>query len=196
VIDAYLAGAASVLGRERVGVYGGAVIIDHCQAVGSASWFWQTYAWSGGRVCPGIHLYQYQNGQTINGGSVDFTRSMQDNYGQLAPGMAQFSSTPIEKPKEDDMPKNFKTPDTTVFTLGENFGIVWTSTASFSYGANMAAFGDPVSVSMTSDQVVTIVAEANARGAARGAVVSASTPIDYVAVAKAVNDDAARRLAS
>jgi len=80
-IDAYLRGAASVLGAARVGVYGGLHVIQRCQASKTAAWFWQTYAWSGGVVAPGIHLLQYLNSQHINGASVDFCRAYQPNYG-------------------------------------------------------------------------------------------------------------------
>lgn len=87
-IDEYLEGAATVLGAARVGVYGGIAVVAHCQAAGTAAWLWQTYAWSSGRVQPGIHLYQYKNGQTINQGAVDFTRALQDEYGQSPAGAA------------------------------------------------------------------------------------------------------------
>ena len=91
-IDAYLRAAASVLGAARVGVYGGINVINRCHANGSAQWFWQTYAWSGGKVAPFIHLYQYHNGQKINGGAVDFCRAYRANYGQwpqpVAPSIA------------------------------------------------------------------------------------------------------------
>lgn len=82
-IDEYLRGAASVIGADRVGVYGGYNVIDRCMNNGSAKWFWQTYAWSGGKVREGIHLYQYLNGQNING-AVDFNRTSLDNYGQAS----------------------------------------------------------------------------------------------------------------
>jgi hypothetical protein len=95
VIDTYLVGAASVISASRVGVYGSFNVIQHCQASRSAEWFWQTYAWSNRQVADGIHLYQYNNGQTINGGAVDFTRSMQANFGQLAAGTTALDSTPI-----------------------------------------------------------------------------------------------------
>lgn len=81
-IDSYLNGAASVIGHHRVGVYGSYYVIKRCQANKSASWFWQTYAWSGGNVASGIHLLQYSNGQWA--GSVDFTRALQADYGQHA----------------------------------------------------------------------------------------------------------------
>lgn len=82
-IDEYLRGAASIIGADRVGVYGGYNVIDRCMNNGTAKWFWQTYAWSGGRVREGIHLYQYLNGQNING-AVDFNRTSLDNYGQAS----------------------------------------------------------------------------------------------------------------
>ena len=44
-IDGYLGGVASVIGHECTGVYGGRAVILHVLASGSASHFWQTYAW-------------------------------------------------------------------------------------------------------------------------------------------------------
>jgi hypothetical protein len=85
-IDAYLRAAGAVLGgASRVGIYGEANLIDHIKASGSAKWFWQTYAWSGGRTASGIHVKQYLNSQSINGGSVDLDRSYQSDWGQWAP---------------------------------------------------------------------------------------------------------------
>lgn len=80
-IDEYLRGCADAIGADRVGVYAGYWIIKRCYENKTAKWLWQTYAWSGGNVHPAIHLYQYRNGQELNG-AVDFNRSLQDNYGQ------------------------------------------------------------------------------------------------------------------
>ncbi len=82
-IDDYLRGAASVIGLNRVGLYGSADVMQRTMASGTAKWFWQTYAWSRGRVQEGIHLYQYSNGENING-AVDFNRTSLDNYGQVS----------------------------------------------------------------------------------------------------------------
>lgn len=82
-IDDFLRGAASVIGLERVGIYGSANVMQRTMASGTAKWFWQTYAWSGGRVQQGIHLYQYLNGQNLNG-AVDYNRTSLDNYGQVS----------------------------------------------------------------------------------------------------------------
>lgn len=82
-IDEYLRGCADTLGSSRVGVYAGYNVIDRCMANKTAAWFWQTYAWSGGKVREGIHIYQYLNGQNLNG-AVDYNRTSLDNYGQVS----------------------------------------------------------------------------------------------------------------
>lgn len=81
-IDAALKASADVIGAARVGVYGSYDVIQHCRAAGTARWLWQTYAWSSGKVAPGIHLYQYRNGVALGGGDVDLTRALTDDYGQ------------------------------------------------------------------------------------------------------------------
>lgn len=81
VIDEYLRGCADVIGKDRVGVYAGYWVVKRCKENGTATWLWQTYAWSGGNVHPDIHLYQYRNGQDLNG-AVDFNRALKENYGQ------------------------------------------------------------------------------------------------------------------
>jgi len=82
-IDEYLRGAASVIGIERVGLYGSADVMQRTMANKTATFFWQTYAWSRGRVQEGIHLYQYSNDQNLNG-AVDYNRTSLDNYGQVS----------------------------------------------------------------------------------------------------------------
>lgn len=97
-IDEYLRGCADVLGADRIGVYGSYAVMDRCMANGTAKFFWQTYAWSGGRVREGIHLYQYLNGQDING-AVDFNRTSLDNYGQVSKaGQITAPSQPAPQP--------------------------------------------------------------------------------------------------
>lgn len=82
-IDAALRGAASVIGEARVGVYGSYATVAHCHSAGTARWFWQTYAWSGGRTPPAyVHLYQYRNNQKVGGASCDFVRALQPDFGQ------------------------------------------------------------------------------------------------------------------
>lgn len=85
-------GAASVLGYSQTGIYGGYEHIVAMQRARACGLFFQTYAWSGGRVAPGVHIYQRQNGQTIGGGTVDLCTIFDAaNY-----GMASAGSTSIE----------------------------------------------------------------------------------------------------
>lgn len=83
-IDAYLQGAASVIGADRVGVYGGYWVVKRCLDNGTAKWAWQTVAWSGGNIDPRIHIYQ--NGQSAFGGGADVDEAKQSDYGQWPKG--------------------------------------------------------------------------------------------------------------
>jgi len=76
----YLDGAASVLGRGLVGLYGGYPMIKRAFDRGAITWGWQTYAWSGGQWDPRAHIQQYANGQW--GGTVDFDRAVKADFGQ------------------------------------------------------------------------------------------------------------------
>jgi hypothetical protein len=82
-IDQYLAGAASVIGHSRVGVYGSYYVVERCYASGSASWFWQTYAWSGGSISSHAHIHQFNNG--IQSGNADEDHALKPEYGQIKP---------------------------------------------------------------------------------------------------------------
>ena len=104
-IDAYLDGAASVLGRARVGLYAGYAVIKRAFDDGKITWGWQTYAWSGGRWDRRAHLQQYRNDQRINGVGLDYDRATADDYGQWRVGV-----TPSTAEDEDMDPS-------TVFTI-------------------------------------------------------------------------------
>lgn len=92
-IDAAMDGAASVIGRARVGVYGGYDVIKHLAGNGKAKWFWQTYAWSESYWHPAAHIQQYRNGVTIGGADCDLNRAMVADYGQWAGGDMQLTDT-------------------------------------------------------------------------------------------------------
>lgn len=98
VMGEYLKGAASVIGMDRVGVYGGYYAIKWCDENKIAPWRWQTYAWSGGQWHPSNHLEQYLNGQTVGGGSVDLTRAVKENYGQPSKFGAAVTPSPAPTP--------------------------------------------------------------------------------------------------
>ena len=82
---AYLIGAGSVVGKSRVGIYGGIRAMQWAARDGVASWFFQTFAWSAGQWYAGNHVEQYENDVNLAGGVVDLCRARQPNYGQWAP---------------------------------------------------------------------------------------------------------------
>ena len=77
----YLDGAASVIGKDKTGLYAGFGPIDALCGGAHADYGCQTYAWSKGLVSKNANLYQYLNGQTLNGGSVDYERNLTDDFG-------------------------------------------------------------------------------------------------------------------
>lgn len=90
-VRAALDAACRLIGHDRVGVYGGRHAIEWAQRDGVASWFWQTYAWSGDPThwVPGVHLHQYHNGATVAGVDCDLDRSMAVDYGQWEATMSR-----------------------------------------------------------------------------------------------------------
>jgi len=101
-INAYLDGAASVLGRARVGIYGGYYPVKRALDAEKATWAWQTIAWSGGQW--DARAVIRQGAQTsINGVSCDLDTALVADYGQWMPG-----KTPVEDPvalTSDDISK-------------------------------------------------------------------------------------------
>jgi hypothetical protein len=75
-IEAYYKAAKAVCAAAGfgVGAYGEAALVTHLHKAGITAAEWQTYAWSGGVLSPDADFYQYSNGQTLGGASVDFDR--------------------------------------------------------------------------------------------------------------------------
>lgn len=71
-IEAYLRAAAKELPGYLVGVYGSYAVVEEMARRGACQRFWQTYAWSKGQLSKAANLYQYKNGQTLAGHTVDF----------------------------------------------------------------------------------------------------------------------------
>jgi hypothetical protein len=76
--QAYLNGCADVLGARRVGLYAGWRGIENL----NCAWYWQTYAWSGGRRSGKAHFRQYKNGVDMCGGEVDLNEAYKSDFGQ------------------------------------------------------------------------------------------------------------------
>lgn len=84
-IAQYYAGAASVLGQNRVGIYGGLAAVTGAANAGYR-WLWQTGAWSHGQWHPKAVLRQEIAEITINGVQCDVNDHQADDWGQWAPG--------------------------------------------------------------------------------------------------------------
>lgn len=92
-VDAYLRGAAEAMGGSRVGVYGSYRVIEHCAATHSASFFWQTAAWSHGLVSSHAHLLQTRTEQLLGGARIDLDTSLAADFGAWTPPAAPALST-------------------------------------------------------------------------------------------------------
>lgn len=95
-IAQYYAGAASVLGKDRVGIYGGLAAITGAANAGYR-WLWQTVAWSGGVWHPKATLRQELGEVTINTVQCDVNDHQQADWGQWVPGGEVDIVTPQDK---------------------------------------------------------------------------------------------------
>jgi Domain of unknown function (DUF1906)/IPT/TIG domain len=87
-VVAYLQGAASVIGLQRMGVYGTYNVVNNALNNSLATYSWQTIAWSGGKLDPRTNIYQYQEAPppiAIAGVSVDLDKTIASdlNFGQV-----------------------------------------------------------------------------------------------------------------
>lgn len=97
----YMQGVASVIGISRTGVYGGIGTLNAIHAAGAATYYWQTYAWSGTQLAEFVHLYQYRNGQSINGAQVDFDRALRPFFGQIEATLADVNAQAFVVPSNE-----------------------------------------------------------------------------------------------
>ena len=97
-VNACLRGAASVLGADRVGIYGSYSVCANALKSGYATKAWQTIAWSGGKVLPGAALYQTTHRVDGSVGlSYDSNFPRADDIGQwgyAGPGNVAWSVQP------------------------------------------------------------------------------------------------------
>lgn len=81
-IERYFQAANTVLGKSRVGVYGGYRAVKYLFDLGIVRYGWQTYAWSNGKWDPRAHIRQIRNGVTLAGATVDMDEAVKPDYGQ------------------------------------------------------------------------------------------------------------------
>lgn len=89
-------GIASVIGKERIGLYGGYKVIKAAFDAQAIVYGMQTYAWSSGQWDERAQLRQWSNGQY--GGSVDFQYAMAEEYGQ---SIVDEPTTPVDPEPEN-----------------------------------------------------------------------------------------------
>jgi len=107
----YLAGAASVLGHARMGVYGGFYAVSRAMDCGLVTYAWQTMAWSGGQVDPRIHLLQRLGTVTVDGVQCDVDEARNSDFGQQdRPGVVGGNDMAVFL-KNMDVPGQYATQD-------------------------------------------------------------------------------------
>jgi ABC-type molybdate transport system substrate-binding protein len=84
-IESYLDGAASILGKSRVGLYGGYGPVSRALDNGKAAKAWQTDSWLPALKDSRIKLYQYVHNITIAGGNCDLDEGYGNDLGQWTP---------------------------------------------------------------------------------------------------------------
>ena len=92
-INAYLNGAASVMGVSRVGLYAGIGPIAQALTAGTASKGWQATAWSSGQVDSRISLFQFYLYSNFFSGGLDADVGFGTNMGQWTPANLSATAT-------------------------------------------------------------------------------------------------------
>lgn len=86
-IESYFTGVASVLGKERSGIYAGLDAVEYILDRKIVDWAWQTYAWSNHRWDKRAKLRQVlislvSDPLYLGGVQVDYDKSVAVNFGQ------------------------------------------------------------------------------------------------------------------
>lgn len=94
-INEYMRGVNSVIGLSRSGFYGGYYAVESvASAPASATYFWQTEAWSDGKWS--AHANIRQEGGTLLGGNADYDYAETADYGQYPRPIGDEPMTPAD----------------------------------------------------------------------------------------------------
>jgi len=88
-INAYLDGVASVIGRDRTGIYSGYWPLKRAFDAGKVTYGWQTFAWSGGNWDSRAQLRQVQNDISVGGVGCDLDVNTVADFGQWPNSQSQ-----------------------------------------------------------------------------------------------------------
>jgi hypothetical protein len=171
----YFKGVATVVGLDRTGAYGGYNIIKYLFDNGLIRYGWQTYAWSGGRWDGRAQLRQVQNGIIVDGADCDRNTAMADDYGQWGGNdMSDYS------------------PDTArAIAIGATYTGGWLPPEDDVRQYNLQTVEGRLTSLIEAGSSVPVEVDADAVAEAL-----MSNKDFLAAIAKAVNDDAAARMAS
>lgn len=125
-INDYLDGAASVIGLERTGIYGGYWPVSRALDAGKARWAWQTSAWSGGQWDSRAHIRQ-QGTVTIGGASCDVDAAMAGDFGQWP------------RPAAAAAPPEYPVPSSLSAIAHPSLTVSWTASSSPHWRVQVAA---------------------------------------------------------
>lgn len=99
-VEAYGRGWADAIGVARCGAYGGIRPLAYLLDRQLITYAWQTYAWSAGQLEPRATAYQWLNGQTVAGNSVDLDAALAHDFGQWPrptnPGDGEIDMTEVD----------------------------------------------------------------------------------------------------
>lgn len=106
LINEYLDGASTVIGRPRVGLYAGYWPLSRALDAGKATYGWQTVAWSGVNREGRARILQTGKGITIDGIPCDINEVRAEDYGQYPNGgtMTTVLDEVVNNPYHNDHP--------------------------------------------------------------------------------------------
>lgn len=67
----YIKGLKETVKDYKIGIYGSYYVVNEVKKKAPVDYYWQTYAWSNGKVAEHIHMHQYQNGVKVAGILID-----------------------------------------------------------------------------------------------------------------------------
>ena len=110
-IDDFLRGAASILGAQNVGIYGGYWPLRRALDNKTAVWAWQTDAWSGGNVERRRNMHQRLRQVRVGGVMCDENEAFTTDFGQwdYNPAQPPPQEEPDVTPEQDAILRDIQT---------------------------------------------------------------------------------------
>jgi hypothetical protein len=180
----YFTGVVREIGLARSGVYGNGAMYRSLLSAGLVSWAWQSKSsgYAGNSTTTGANLVQQLATKEVGGHQVDINHTQTALWG----GWLLGEDDPMGTAAADDVWNDDIIPNTAAADAATNP----TTQAKYALGdtrARVIGLGKSVAALKTElDEIKTAVSQLSAAGGANPA-------IDYAALAKAVNDDAATR---